>query len=264
MKAYLSTIRLRIMLELTYRSAAIGGIVTQVFFGLILIFLYEALYKAGSNQSVTLSQTVSYVWLQQMAFRMLIVSDGTLQKEIMSGDIVYSLVRPINLYGYWLCRNYATKLISGMMRALPILPLLLLLPKGYNLMLPVSLPAFLCFFISLGIGIILMSAIESIMQAITMKTLDPRGITNCVSMLMFLFSGNLIPLTLFPDSWQPFFIYNPFAQGLDVAIRFYTGVANIDQFPTMVASQMIWLILIIALGSYAWKRNLSRMALQGG
>ena len=38
LKPYLSTLRLRAMLELQYRGAALGGMMTQLFFGLSLFF----------------------------------------------------------------------------------------------------------------------------------------------------------------------------------------------------------------------------------
>ena len=43
MKAYLSVFRLRRRLETQYRGAALGGIICQMFFGLVLIALYRAL-----------------------------------------------------------------------------------------------------------------------------------------------------------------------------------------------------------------------------
>ena len=64
---------MRRRLEFQYRGAVLGGIVCQVFFGLILIAIYRALY-AGKPQAMPLSQITSYVWLQQAFFRMLLAS----------------------------------------------------------------------------------------------------------------------------------------------------------------------------------------------
>ena len=50
MKAYLSVFRIRRKMELKYRGAMLGGILCQMFFGLILIALYRALY-AGKPQA---------------------------------------------------------------------------------------------------------------------------------------------------------------------------------------------------------------------
>ena len=50
MRAYLSTFRMRRKLELQYRGAVLGGIVCQIFFGLILVAIYRAMY-AGKPQA---------------------------------------------------------------------------------------------------------------------------------------------------------------------------------------------------------------------
>ena len=66
-KPYFSLYRLKAMQETQYRAAALGGLVTQAFFGLLYVFLYTALFR-GENQA-ELAETITYVWLQQMFFR---------------------------------------------------------------------------------------------------------------------------------------------------------------------------------------------------
>ena len=51
MRAYFSVFRMRLRMETQYRGAAIGGIACQIFFGLILVALYRALY-AGKPQDM--------------------------------------------------------------------------------------------------------------------------------------------------------------------------------------------------------------------
>ncbi len=84
MRKYLSTFLMRWKMETQYRGAALGGIVCQMVFGLILIALYRALYL-GNPQSMPLSAITTYVWLQQAFFRMSLSSDGELMEKIRTG-----------------------------------------------------------------------------------------------------------------------------------------------------------------------------------
>ena len=43
LRPYMTVFRLRALMETQYRAAALGGLVTQVFFGLVYIFMYTAL-----------------------------------------------------------------------------------------------------------------------------------------------------------------------------------------------------------------------------
>ena len=85
MRAYLATFRMRWKMETQYRGAALGGVFCQMFFGLILIAVYRALY-AGRPQTLPLESVVSYVWLQQAFFRMLLSSDSELADKIRTGS----------------------------------------------------------------------------------------------------------------------------------------------------------------------------------
>lgn len=75
MRALISVFRIRRRAELQYRGAVLGGVLCQMFFGLILIAVYRALY-AHRPQSLPLTDVVTYVWLQQAFFRMLLSYDG--------------------------------------------------------------------------------------------------------------------------------------------------------------------------------------------
>ena len=45
-RAYRAVFGMRAKMELQYRGAVLGGFVCQVFFGLILVSLYRALYRS--------------------------------------------------------------------------------------------------------------------------------------------------------------------------------------------------------------------------
>ena len=263
MRSYLSAFRLRRKMELQYRGAMLGGIICQVVFGLILIALYRALY-AGKPQALPLQHVVTYVWLQQAFFRMLLASDPDLLDKIRSGSIAYDLCRPLNLYGFYYARIMAQKITGSLMRAVPMLLFASLLPQGWGISLPASLPALLLSLLALMLGLLCVSALENITMAFTMRTLDPRGVQAMLNLLMMTLSGNILPLTLFPDSWQKVITLLPYAQLLDAPIRLYTGDVPVGEAWRILLIQAVWIAVLIALGVWLWNRHQKRIVLQGG
>ncbi len=250
-------------METQYRGAMICGVVCQMFFGLILIALYRALY-ASRPQALPVSHVVTYVWLQQAFFRMLLASDPDLADKIRTGGIAYDLCRPLDLYWFYYARIAAQKLVGSLMRAAPMLLLAMLLPEGWGIAPPAS-PA--GFFLSLGalaLGLVCVSALENITMGITMRTLDPRGMQALLNMLMMLLSGNILPLTLFPDRWQGVLTLLPYAQLLDAPIRLYTGEAAPGSGAGVLALQAGWAALLILAGVGLWRKNQKRLIVQGG
>ncbi len=263
MRAYLSVFRMRWKMELQYRGAVVGGVICQMFFGLILIALYRALY-AGKPQTMPLSSVTTYVWLQQAFFRMLLSSDDELLDKIRTGNIAYDLCRPVQLYGFYFARIAAQKLLGSLLRAAPMMAFALLLPEGWGVTAPVSPAAFLVSLLALGFGFLCMCAMENLIMAVSMRTLDHRGMSAMLHLLTTLLAGNILPLTLFPDAWQRVITALPYAQMLDAPIRLYTGERLLSEAPAMLALQAFWTAALIALGLLLWQRNRKRLIVQGG
>ena len=261
-RPYLTVFRLRALQETQYRAAALGGLVTQVFFGLVYIFLYTALFDGSDPQM--LRDTITYVWIQQMFFRMMFSSDNELSNLIMSGGVAYMLVRPVDQHRFWVCRDVGGRLVAALMRLIPMLAVQFLLPAELRMAPPDGPLSLVQFVLSLLIGCVCLCELMSIIDAVVMQTLDKRGISAILNLTMMTFSGNVIPLTLFPDGLQTLIRYQPFAQALDAPIRMYQHAASLPEWLLNVGVQIVWILALRAVGRFMWRRRLNDMIVQGG
>ena len=211
-----------------------------------------------------LSQITSYVWLQQAFFRMLLASDPELMDKIRTGSIAYDLCRPLNLYGFYYVRIMAQKMTGSLLRAVPMLLFAFLLPEGWGLMLPASFAGLIWSLAGLLLGLLCVSALENITMGFTMRTLDSRGMQALLNLLMMILAGNILPLTLFPDSWQRVITLLPYAQLLDAPIRLYTGQTAPGEAPGILLVQAAWILALVGTGLLFWRMNQKRIEIQGG
>ena len=130
--------------------------------------------------------------------------------------------------------------------------------------LPESPAAFLQFLLSLALGVACVAQIHAVTSAVTMKTLDSRGISGMINLLMMILAGNIIPLTLFPDAVQALMRYQPFAQALDAPIRMYHHAQGAGEFFISLAAQLAWLTVLTAGGRALWRQHLRSVTVQGG
>ena len=82
--------RFRMLLQ--YRASALGGLFTQIAFGLILIMVYEAFYVSSppAAQPMAFEQVASYVWFGQALLMMLPWNvDHELRAMMRTGGVVY-------------------------------------------------------------------------------------------------------------------------------------------------------------------------------
>ena len=122
LRPYLAIVGARFRMLLQYRAAAIGGMWTQIFFGLVLIMVYEAFYRSTHRAAADdVPQIVSYVWLGQALLAMLPWNaDAEVRAMVRSGAVAYELCRPVDLYSLWYARALALRTAPTVLRAVPM------------------------------------------------------------------------------------------------------------------------------------------------
>ena len=243
-----------------YRGAALGGMVTQLFFGIMLV----ALYRTLAGEGVLFRETATYVWLQQIFFRAFFSSDSDINEQIMTGGVSYSLLRPVDLHLWYVCREMAGKFVGVCMRLLPMILVQFLLPEDWRMLLPDGPAGIAQFALSLGLGFLMMAEVNMICAAVTMRTLDNKGITGLINLVMMILCGNIIPLTLAPPRLFALLRWQPFAQMLDAPIRMYLHALPAGEWALSLGVQCAWLILILLFSRLLWRHNVRRLEMQGG
>ncbi|HZJ83342.1 MAG TPA: ABC transporter permease [Clostridia bacterium] len=267
MKSYISAFRVRFLNGLQYRAAALGGLTTQFFWGVMAIFIYKAFYESGGQpQTISFSELTTYLWLQQafLALLMLYDWDYELFDMITSGNISYELCRPCNLYWFWYVKLLSKRLASATLRFSPIIIIAFLLPATYRLSLPYSPVSFLLFIITMLLGLLLLVAISMLIYISVFKTMSPVGSMAFVGLTGEFFSGMIIPVPLMPEWLQRVCYIMPFRWTADLPLRIYSGNIRIDQGLVSIGVQLLWILILISVGSIMMKRITKRVVVQGG
>lgn len=268
MKKYLSIFKIKMINNLQYRTAAIAGIYTQFFFGLVFIFVYLAFYQSGNNNTLPMNwrELVCYLWLNQILLTIVFlwVKDRGFINMIKDGNISYELCRPINFYKKWYVTMYGSRISAVTLRFLPITIIAFLLPEPLRLYPPISIEAFLVFIIALIISSLLVVAIEMIIHIISIFTLDEKGIMAFLMVIGDLFSGGTVPLAFFPKILKNISNILPFKYVVDVPFRIYSGNLPIENAITPLIIGIIWLIITISLGYILSLKAIKKAVIQGG
>lgn len=267
MKKYLSFFRLRLIAGLQYRTAAAAGMATQFFWGFMEIMVFHAFYEADPGAyPMTMEATAAYVWLQQafLAFFGAWMFEGEIFDTIQNGNLSYELCRPIRIYDMWFARSAASRLSKALLRCFPILGVAVFLPKGYGLGAPVSLPAFLCFLLSMALGLLVMVALSMLIYGSCLFTISGDGMRILFASVSEFLAGQVIPLPFFPEKIQRILELNPWASMGNVPFRIYGGDLAGDRMLQAIGIQALWLVILVAAGKLLCARGEKRAVLQGG
>jgi len=270
-KAYLAVMRTRFLMLLQYRAAALAGVATQIFWGLVKVMVFAAFFASAARaQPMDLPQVLVYIWLGQALLGLMPWNvDEEIAGHVRSGAVAYELLRPLDLYAFWFARTVAFRAAPTVLRVVPLLAFaflgLPLLGLGqWALPLPDGFASAMLFAVSLLGSLLLSTAITMLLHISLFWTISGEGVNRLMPGVVLIFSGMVIPLPLFPDWLQPLLYWQPFRGISDVPFRIYSGHIPAHDAPLEIALQLGWCALLVAGGIWLLRRASSRLVVQGG
>jgi len=263
MIAYWAIFSARFRVLLQYRSAAMAGAVTQLFFGLVRVMMLGVFYDSvTSAQPMSYPDVVTYTWLgQAMLLLAMFTADTEVSEMILSGSVLYELVRPIDLYRLWLCRAIASRTAPTLLRLIPVL---FVAGLFFGLKAPDSILSAGLFTVSLVVAILLSSAMVTILTISLLWTISGEGINRLAPSIVMFFSGLIVPLPLLPGWVQSIIAVLPFRGLADLPFRIYMGHIAPPQAVLAILHQMIWTGALVLFGSWLLTRMVRKLVIQGG
>lgn len=266
MKTFSSILKMNLKQQFQYRVSALSGTITQLFFGFMQISLFTAFLVQGQSD-FTIPQMATYIWLQQAFYTLYKYWDCCkfeISEKIVNGDIAYQLIRPMPLYNYWYQNVFSKSLGQMLIRAIPLVLVVIWIPAGYGLMLPSSLENFALFLVAAAMGAFLIAAINVTSYIIVLYTLSPAGVFSFMVAVASFLAGQYVPIPMLPESVQTVLNFFPFRYVSDLPFRIYIGNINGLDALFQIMIQMIWLVAIVLIGKFVMSKKLNKLVVQGG
>ena len=236
----------------------------------ILLLMYSirwvwiALYAQRPGLfGVSLEQMVTYGVLS-MAVQNLFYSFGVqyyISLQVRSGAIDVDLLKPLDFHLHMLARSAGEMLFRLFIMILPAIVC------GYwffDLQPPVSSLAGLLFAVTLLIGYLISFHLGFLLGVLSVVTLEIHSIDWAFDALTRLFSGQLVPLWLFPGMLGTLAALLPFGSLLATPLSIYTGVLRGEAVLPAITLQLFWLVALVLTSRWLWGRLQARIVSQGG
>ena len=114
------------------------------------------------------------------------------------------------------------------------------------------------------LALLLSSAMVMLINIAVARTLNHRGVNALVGAPVIALSGNLLPLSLFPDWMHTALLLQPFAGLLDIPLRIYFEALSGSAAIMGLGIQIFWIAMLVALGRWWMSRMLATLEVQGG
>lgn len=267
MKKYFAYFKIKFLNSIQYKGYALFGSINRIIWALLKIKLFYVFYYNGFNNNLMdFSELTSYIWLEQIFLSLFAIwgVEEDIIKSIIDGNIIYDLVKPINIYWVWFSKSLASRFSSTVLGCIPVLIFAILLPDPYNLSISIPFSQFIVFLISVVFSDCILITFNMLIYIITCRTLSYIGIKAFIMSIISFLTGGIIPLQFFPNQFINILNFTPFAYVQNISLRIYNGnIKGINIF-YVIFLQLFWILFIILLEKIAINKILNKIIVQGG
>jgi ABC-2 type transport system permease protein len=181
--------------------------------------------------------------------------------QVRSGAIDTDLMKPLDFHLHMLARSAGEMLFSLGILALPTFVVGYFL---FGLRLPADAVTALLFLASLVLSFFVFFHISFLLGTLTVLTLDIRSISWAYYSMVTFFSGQVVPLWLFPDFLRKISEALPFQAIYYIPMSIYIERMSGNTALQGLGLQVFWTIVLVFVSRWAWTLVHNRLTVQGG
>lgn len=264
-KKYLALTRAGIMESLHFRLAALVMTAGNLLYLIVVYFLWRSIFASSETDVVngmTFTDTLIYLVLATALFNFMeMYTVWEMGRNIQSGKIVLDLLKPME-YRRYLFWSYSGSFVTNFF--FTFLPTFIVvsivthgaIPLGINL---------LFFAASVILGVMINYSIDFIVGTICLYTESIWGINIMKQVIVLLLSGATVPVAFFPEPLKTIVYYLPFQSIYNAPLTLLLdGAPSPEAVLKIIGVQVVWCIVMTAIGKLFWKISLRQITVNGG
>jgi ABC-2 type transport system permease protein len=228
-----------------------------------IYWVWKTLYTQTPGAfGVSLEQMVTYGILGMALEIFLDVGpEWYIATQVRTGAIDTDLMKPLDFHVHMLARSAGEMMFSLGILALPSFAIGHYL---FGLSLPGDVLQGLTFAVSLILSFFVFFHISFLLGSLTVITLDIRSIAWAYYSLVAFFSGQIVPLWLFPEVLRKISSVLPFQAVYYIPMSIYIKTLSGSAALKALGLQAFWVVVLVFFARWAWDRVHARLTVQGG
>ncbi len=242
-------------------------IITQIF---LWHAIFDSIGAAEGSDSATIGgfgfrEMVAYYLLTMIAraFSSMPGLASGIALQIRDGEIKRYLIQPVDLIGFLLLTRIAHKLAYYAVAIAPFALVFFLCRHYFVDGWPPS-HVIAAFIASLIMSFLIGFFLEATIGMIGFWFLDVTALLFVYMLFSFFLSGHMFPLTLLPDSIEPFVSFLPLKYLAFFPAAVFLEKIPAEDLPMELATQFAWMVFFIFTARFAFARGVKRYSGYGG
>ncbi len=254
--------------QMVYKGAFYLFIFITLFGSFISYFLWMAIYhssESGMLGGFTRDEMIVYVFMVYITKSVVAISiSDSVSDDVVKGMIAMYLIKPID-YRLGLIFKAMGKQIYYFFVPGIFIWIGLELYKYFALGIsftPVS--NVLLYLVSCCMSFLIYVLFDFCFGMMAFFTTYIFGMRLAKDALLSFLTGQLLPLSFFPEAFQRIFEYLPFSAMIYSPVMIYLGKYQGNELAFVLLKQGIWIVALYLLGSFIWNQVTKRLVVLGG
>lgn len=254
--------------QLAYKGAFYLWILVNIFGSFISYYLWMAVYgsaETGVLGGMTRNEMVVYVFMAYVTGSMVNISiSKTVSDDIVKGTVSMNLIKPIDYRMSLIARAVGDMVYQFLLPGIFIwigLEIYRVQVLGEQI---VSITTILWYFISVVMSFLIYVLFDFCFGMIAFFTTYIFGMTMAKNAILSFLTGQLIPLSFFPEGVQKVFDFLPFSSMIYTPVMIYLGKYTGSELVFVLLRQAVWVLILYAAGSLIWRKVTTRLVVLGG
>lgn len=254
--------------QLAYKGAFYLWILVSIFGPFISYYLWMAAYgssETGVLGGMTRNEMVIYVFMAYVTASMVNISiSKTVSDDIVKGTVSMNLIKPIDYRMSLIARAVGDMIYQFLLPGVFIwigLEIYRVQVLGEEM---VNIMTLLCYLISVAMSFLIYVLFDFCFGMIAFFTTYIFGMTMAKNAILSFLTGQLIPLSFFPEGVQKVFDFLPFSSMIYTPVMIYLGKYSGNELAFVLLRQAVWVLILYAAGSLIWRKVTARLVVLGG
>lgn len=254
--------------QMVYKGAFYLFIIITMFESFISYFLWMAIFNSSKNGVMggfTKNEMTVYVFMVYITKSLVAISiSDSVSDDVVKGMISMNLIKPID-YRLSLIFKAMGKQIYYFFVPSIFIWIGLEMYKFFILGISVTpLSNMLLFLISCIMSFLIYVLFDFCFGMMAFFTTYIFGMRLAKDALLSFLTGQLIPLSFFPEIFQHIFNFLPFSSMIYSPVMIYLGKYQGNELMFVMLRQLLWVVGLYGLGSIIWNQVTKRLIVLGG
>lgn len=246
-----------------YRANSYFYILSSLFTLFIQISIWSALYsKKSVIDGISFKDMVNYVIINMLVLSLTKSNIGNkMANKVRDGSIAADFIRPISIKHYFISEQLGENCFHTLFNTLPVC-----IFSAVFLKFGITLNFFILvlFIISVINGVVLIYYINYTFGLLAFWFKNSLYVNWFLGAFFSLFGGTFVPLWFYPSLLYKMSKVLPFRLVSFEPISIYLGKLSTVESVKVIVVQFLWIILLMIIEKFIWKKAQMLITVQGG